>query len=132
MRNGGKIDGVSQSTILLAEDDENVREMYSDALSGAGLNVLKAEDGKEAVAIALEKHPDVILLDIRMPVMGGLEAANKIRKDRDWGKDAKIIFLTNMTDAGDIVRAIEQNPEEYIIKSQIEIKDFVNKVRMVM
>ena len=120
-----------KETVLIIEDDTNIRDMYGDALSGAGLTVLKALNGEEGVAQALLHHPKVILVDIMMPGMNGHEVVSKLRKD-SWGKNARIIFLTNMSDADNVVTAIAQKPEEYIIKSQTEIKEVINIVRTAM
>ncbi len=115
--------------VLIVEDDENIRALYFDALSGAGLGVHTASTAKEGVEHALTHHPRVILMDIMLPDQSGHEAVSEIRKDA-WGKNAKIIFLTNRTDAEDIVAAVEQGSEEYIIKAHTEIKELINLVRL--
>jgi DNA-binding response OmpR family regulator len=118
-------------SVLIIEDDENVREMYADAFGNSGFKVFQAKDGGEGVRRALEHHPDVILVDILMPVMNGHEVVKEVRKD-DWGKDAKIIYLTNLSDPIDVVHAIEKGAEEYIVKANTDIKEVINKVRAVM
>lgn len=117
--------------VLIIEDDDNIRDMYGYALESAGMTVLKAKDGERGVELALQHHPSVILVDIMMPGINGHETVARIRKD-PWGKDAHVIFLTNMTDAENVVQAVSQKPEEYIIKSQCEVKDLVNMVRTAM
>jgi DNA-binding response OmpR family regulator len=118
-------------TVLLIEDDAQIRQMYADAFTQAGLQVFVAEDGEAGVALALKHHPRVILVDIMMPDMNGHQVVQAIRKD-SWGKNAHVIFLTNMSDAENVVSAVAQKPEEYIIKSQTEIKDVINTVRTAM
>jgi CheY-like chemotaxis protein len=118
-------------TVLLIEDDATIRTLYTDALTGAGLSVLIAEDGETGLNLALAKHPQVVLIDIMMPGMNGHQVVNAIRKDA-WGKKAHIIYLTNMADPENIVAAHSHAPEEYIIKSQTEIKDLVKLVRTAM
>jgi two-component system KDP operon response regulator KdpE len=122
---------MSNVTVLIVEDDPAIRNLYGDAFEHAGLTVLKACDGKEGVELALAHHPDAILMDIMMPVMNGHQAMSKIRKDT-WGKNAKVVYLTNMSDAENVVHAVEHGSEEYIIKANASIKDVVNKVRMIM
>ncbi len=117
--------------VLVVEDDESIRELYYDALVGGGMEVLKAATGSEGVKLAIEKQPLVILMDIMMPDISGHEAVKKIRQDA-WGKKAKIIFLTNRTDAENIVNAVEEGSEDYIIKAHTEIKDLVNRVRLAL
>jgi DNA-binding NarL/FixJ family response regulator len=66
--------------VLVADDDEAVRTVLSQVLADEGIDVVGlACDGREAVALALELRPDTVLLDIRMPELGGLEAAQEIR-----------------------------------------------------
>jgi len=122
---------MSDSSVLIVEDDDNLRKLYSDAISGVGINVLTAKNGKEGVEMALEHHPSVILMDIMMPVMDGHEAMKKIRLDK-WGKNAKVIFLTNFSDAENVVHAVEEGTEEYIVKANTSIKEIINEVRIAM
>ena len=117
--------------ILIVEDDEAIRELYHDALEAAELTTVLASTAAEGVALALERHPKVILMDISLPDQTGHEAVAAIRAD-DWGKTAKILFLTNRTDPEDVVQAIEQGSEDYIIKAHTEVKEVVNKVRLAM
>ena len=119
---------MKESTILIVEDDESIRQLYKDALTNAKFKVLTASNGEEGVAVALEQHPDLLLVDLMMPVMNGHEAIQAIRKD-NWGKQAKVIFLTNLSDPKDVFHAVKLKPEEYIVKSHAEIKDIINKVR---
>ena len=122
-------DTADKKTILLVEDDKNIRELYAMALIGAGFSILMAENGQQGVDLALKHHPDLILLDIDMPIINGHEAAQKIRLDR-WGKTARIVFLTNHSDAQNVAHAIMQKPEDYIVKVNVPIKDMVNQVRI--
>lgn len=122
---------MNKPTVLIVEDDTDIRGLYADAFTAAGIIVLTATNGAEGVELALEHHPDAILMDIMMPVMGGHEAMNKIRKDT-WGKNAKVVYLTNMSDAENIVHAVEQGSDEYIIKANLTPREVVNHVRMAM
>ncbi len=117
--------------VLLVEDDKTIRELYAVALINEGMDVLMAEDGHQGVNMALEHKPAVILFDIDMPVMDGHKAAEKIRLD-SWGKTVPIIFLTNHSDAANVAHAHMLNPEDYIVKANIPVKEVINKVRMAM
>ena len=122
---------MQKPTVLIIEDDAHIRSMYADAFTLAGVQVLTAENGSEGVKIALAHHPDAILMDIMMPEMNGHEAVCIIRRDA-WGKHAHVVYLTNMSDAENIVHAVEQGSEEYIIKANMTPKEVVNQVRMAM
>lgn len=115
--------------ILLVEDDQAIRELYATAFINAGFNIKMAENGKQGVEFALQHHPDLILLDIDMPIMNGHEVAKKIREDA-WGKDVRIVFLTNHSDAQNVAHAVMQKPEDYLIKVNVPVKDIVNQVRI--
>jgi len=119
------------ATLLLIEDDERIRDMYATAFMSAGLKVYTARNGEEGIALALEHHPKVILVDIMMPGMNGHHVVTTIRKDA-WGKTAHIIYLTNMSDPENVVAAHAQEPEEYIIKAQTDIQDVIKTVRTAM
>ncbi|MCA9357455.1 response regulator [Candidatus Nomurabacteria bacterium] len=120
-----------ETTVLIADDDKSIRNLYLDAFTASGIKVLTASDGIGCVEQALKHHPDAILVDIMMPEMNGHEAVSKIRLD-EWGKTAKIVYLTNLSDAENVVHAIEQGTEEYIVKANTSPKEVINKVRLAM
>lgn len=115
--------------ILIADDSDDIRMLYTEALTAAGLRVIAATTGEEAVTKALAEHPAVILMDIMMPDMNGHEAVEKIRQD-PWGKTARIIYLTNLTEPENVVKAFDNEPEDYIVKVHTEPKEVVNLVRI--
>jgi CheY-like chemotaxis protein len=123
------LDTSKQKTILLVENEENIRELFSMALIKAGFNIVMAENGLQGVVQAFKYHPDLILLDIDMPVMNGHEAAEKIRLD-DWGRHARIVFLTNHSDPQSVAHAVMLKPEDYIVKANVPISEVVNQVRI--
>ena len=81
--------------MLVAEDDPSVRMTIEFVLKDEGFDVLLAEDGEQALTLALEAQPDVILLDQIMPKMGGKEVLAALRKD-DSTKDIPVLVLTGM------------------------------------
>lgn len=117
--------------ILLIDDDQVIREMYATALIKSGLDIIMAENGLQGIDMALKHKPAVILLDIEMPDMDGHQVAEKLRLD-NWGKSAHIIFLTNRSEPKHVAHAIALKPEDYIVKSNVPIKEIVNRVRMAM
>lgn len=87
------------------------------------------KNGEEGLALALEKQPDLILLDLQMPKMGGIEMAENLRVD-EWGKKAKVIILTNVSsDMNKTQQAVENKIFQYLIKTDIKIEDLVSKVK---
>jgi signal transduction histidine kinase len=101
--------------ILLAEDQEATIQMLADYLTTLGYQVLIARDGVEAVELSQAKHPELILMDIQMPVMSGLEAIKEIRADTDTAT-IPIIALTALAMSGDRERCLEAGANDYLSK----------------
>jgi DNA-binding response OmpR family regulator len=114
-------------TILIIDDDESYQKIFSNALREKGFSVLAAKNGKEGLLTALDKKPDLILLDIGLPDMDGLDLLSEIRKD-EWGKKAKVFVLTNATDMEKLSQAIEKGSFVYLVKSDMSTNELVAKV----
>lgn len=116
-----------QKTILLVEDEAPVIMVLKKALEREGYNVITASDGFEGLRLALEKHPDLIITDLLMARMGGMDMIREIRKD-EWGKGAEIIILTNVTDVKMLDEAMRQQTFHYIVKGDSSMESVVQKV----
>ena len=103
----------SSFSLLYAEDDQCVRDGYMLYFSKFFKNVYPAANGKEAWDIYKQERPSIVILDINMPEISGLEVANMIR---EIDKDCKIIILTAYSDLEKLLAAIKLNLTEYIIK----------------
>jgi DNA-binding response OmpR family regulator len=100
-------------TILYVEDDALVRKNAVEYLKRVAKDVLEAKDGKDAIGIWKEHKPDIIITDINMPRMNGLDMASHIR---DTDKDVQIIIATAHSDTENLLRAVELQLVKYIIK----------------
>lgn len=119
----------NKKRILVVEDEASLSKALQDKLTHDEFLVLVAKDGEEGLEIALREHPDLILLDLIMPRMGGLEMAKKLREDT-WGKNAKIIILTNVSgDMDKVSDSLDNDIFEYLIKSDIKIEGVLAKVK---
>ncbi len=116
-------------TILVVEDEVPTALALGDKLEHEGYKVLKAADGKEGMKIALAEHPDLILSDLKLPEMDGMEMIRQIRLDA-WGKNVKIIILTNVSDVSRIEDAMEQGTFFYMIKGDSSMTEILDKVRL--
>ncbi len=116
--------------ILIVEDDPAARGVYLAVLEKSGFEVIVAVNGKDGLEKALEDTPDLILLDICMPVMDGFAMLSELRKTGEYGKNVPIILLTNLSaDDEDIIKKVVQTePVYYIVKSGFSINDLVNKI----
>ena len=113
--------------ILIVEDEKSIRNIMSETLS-KNFEVLKAPDGQIGIKMALEHKPEIILLDLLMPKMGGQEMLSMLRKNK-WGKTVPVVVLTNQDDIESIAFAHEEKLTDYIIKSNVTLDDLVAKVR---
>lgn len=99
-------------TILVVDDDPHIRQLLVFALGKAGLDAVEAADG-EAALDAVEAHcPDLVVLDINMPRMDGLEVCRRLRATRD----TPILFLSSRDDEIDRVLGIELGADDYVVK----------------
>lgn len=114
--------------ILIAEDEQDLREALFTVFAAEGFEVLTAEDGKTALKTALAEHPDLILLDLIMPQLSGQEVIGALRQD-EWGKNAKIIVLTAQSDMDTLSSTIEKGGTDYLVKSDWKLQDIVAKVK---
>lgn len=114
--------------ILLIEDDLTYINLLNDHLSSNGYDVIKAHNGKEGLSLAKKEHPDLILLDVRMPVMDGLTMLGELRKDV-YGKSARVILLTNLEPSDTMIKdIIAHKPSFYLVKSDISLIDLLEKI----
>ena len=112
--------------ILIAEDDLDFGDIIEKEFSRAGFDVSLAKDGLECLEMAKEVNPDLIMLDILMPKMDGIETAQKLKES---GIKIPIIFLTNVSDENSISRALETTQSDYIIKSDMRVEKIVQRVK---
>ena len=119
---------VLKDTILVIDDDPELRSVLDEALTDAGYEVELSENGVDGLEKAFKVKPNLILLDLVMPVMDGWEFLEKLHKD-NWGKTAQVIILTNADDIDSLSRAIEGRGYEYLVKTDWKIGDVVERVR---
>lgn len=110
------------------EDERPLLRALEEIISRKGFLALTAKDGEEGLKVALANRPDLILLDIIMPKMNGLEMLKKLRKD-PRGKNIPVILLTNDSKPDDMSETLKDNAIDYLIKSDWEIEDVVKKVK---
>ena len=102
--------------VLFAEDDPKLRKLYKDALEASGYNVISASDGDEAVELLHTVKPKVILLDIMMPRMSGIDVCKRARKM--IGSETPIIFLTALDQLDTVQECIAAGGDDFIMKSE--------------
>jgi two-component system OmpR family response regulator len=101
-----------QRTILVVDDDPHIRQLLVFALAKAGLATREAKDGEEALAMVAEQTPDLMILDINMPRLDGLEVCRRLRPETS----TPILFLSSRDDEIDRVVGIELGGDDYVVK----------------
>jgi len=121
---------VSKQTILVVDDETDLLDLIEYNLHKEGFKVLKAENGEEGIKVAKEHRPDLILLDIMMPKMDGLEAVEIMRKDEELQK-TPIIFLTARSDEKTEIDGLNKGGDDYITKP-ISTTKLVSRIKAVL
>lgn len=116
------------TTILLAEDDVVLQDMYQERLKAEGFTVVLARDGQEALEKITESHPQLIILDIMMPKMNGIDVLKKLKADGDT-KNIPVIISTALVTEMDQVKALLSPKDAYLIKSEVMPGDIIALVR---
>lgn len=117
--------------IAIIEDDPTINQMYRMKFEADGFEVQVADDGQRGVALVESFSPDIILLDLQMPHMGGAEALAEIRA-QEWGKDTPVIILTNLgvEEAPKSLKTL--NVHSYIVKADLTPRQVVSRVKDVL
>ena len=114
--------------ILIVEDELAYLNLLTRELTEKGYKVFEATNGEKGLKLAKKHKPDIILLDIRMPVMDGMTMLNILRKN-EYGKTAKVIMLTNLEPDDKIIGGVvDDQPAYYFVKSDIHFNDLFEKI----
>lgn len=118
---------VVPKTVLIVEDNELNMKLFSDLLHAHGFATLQTREGREALELAKNHHPDLILMDIQLPEVSGLDVTRWIKDDEDI-KSIPIVAVTALAMKGDEEKIREGGCEAYMAKP-ISVTDFIDTVR---
>jgi len=116
--------------ILIVEDNENNRRLVRDVLVYYGYKTIEASNGEEGIKMAKEHQPDLIFMDIQMPVMNGYEATKALKNDPDT-KHIKIVAVTSFAMLGDREQILKAGADDYIAKP-IDTRALPEKVKKLL
>ena len=119
---------IEASKILLIEDESDLQKMYGLAFAKTGYSLLQARDGATGLQIAKDNHPDLILLDIFMPGMDGLEVLKHLKADPVLAK-IPVVMLTNYTREDTLKKALALGARDVIIKTDIVPRELVDRIK---
>jgi len=121
----------TKTRILIIEDDVFIMDMYETKFKMAGFEVLRAENGDKGIKVARKEKPDLIVLDIVMPQMDGLEVLKVAKGDSEL-KDIPVVLLTNLGQRENIEEGLKLGADDYIIKAHFTPDEVVGKVKKVL
>ena len=114
--------------ILIVEDEHMVRDAIKRKLESSGFEVLEAGDGQEGLQRAESGKPDLILLDLILPLMDGLTVLEKLRGS-EWGKNIPVIVLSNLSDTKTVQESKQKGVFDFLVKTDWTLDDVVSKIR---
>ena len=123
-------DSDSPPTILVADDEEDLRELVAYRLTRSGYRVIGAGDGQEALELAVERTPDLMVLDVMMPKLDGYELTRRVRAEAAL-RSIPVILLTARSQESDIDRGFEVGADDYL-KKPFNPDELVARVRAVL
>lgn len=117
-----------QRSLLIVEDEDAIRKAIVIKFQKEGFKVLEAKNGEEGLDVFIKERPEIILLDLVMPVMDGIEMLKKLRLC-EGGKDVPVIIFTNLSEAEKTAEGLEFGVRDYLVKSDWKLEDVVQIVR---
>lgn len=120
-----------KNKILIVEDDEDFVWLVIQGLMREKFAVVAASNGQEGLDMIKKERPDLVLVDIMMPIMDGLTMLEKLRQGGDYEKNLPVILLTNLSaNSEEIIQKVaETEPAHYIVKVNFAIKQVVEKIK---
>ena len=118
-------------TVLVIDDDNLLRKSLAQALTEAGYAVHEAQDGQAGLQVALTKHPNIIVTDVKMPELDGLQMVEKLRTD-EWGKTAPVIILSTDETTASVNEALVANVTTYLPKSTASPDDIISQIKQML
>ena len=115
-------------SILIVDDDLTLREMYVERLKMEGFAVESAKDGEEAIQKAKTDHPNIILLDIMMPKINGLDVLKMLKSDEET-KNIPVLLLTALIQDIDKTKGLSSGADDYIVKSETMPGEVIEKIK---
>jgi two-component system phosphate regulon response regulator PhoB len=126
----GRICAMQKSTLLIVEDEDDIRDLIAHSLRNAGYAVLTAHDGQEGFALAIEHSPQLILVDWMMPVVNGLELLRRLRRDpRSTG--IPIIMLSAKAEVDNKAQGLDSGADDYLAKP-FSPKELLSRIKAVL
>lgn len=115
--------------VMVVEDDPTILSLYEHAFNAEGFKTYLAHDGEEGLKLIKDKNPDLVILDILMPKVNGIEVLGQLRKEEST-KNLPVLVLTNYDTYR--AKAMEYGIVDYLIKADVTLKDVMEKVNAIL
>ncbi len=120
-----------KTKVAIIEDDIAIVQMYRTKFENEGYDVATAPDGQSGLELIDSFEPDIVLLDLMMPNMNGLDMLSKLRSQPN-GRDAKVVVLTNMGDTETATKVYKMAADDYIVKAEMTPKQVAERVKTLL
>ena len=120
-------DSENKKKILLVEDDNALADVYLNRLTSEGFDVRRVDNGEDALAAAVEFHPDLIVLDVMMPKISGFDVLD-ILKNTPATAQIKVMMLTALGQESDQKKANDLGADDYLVQSQISTSEVIKRI----
>jgi len=117
--------------ILFIEDESALQRTFEEALKDEGFEMISALDGETGLKMAKEKNPDLILLDLILPKIEGMEVLKKLKEDEKT-KDIPVIVLTHLEELEKVEKAMELGAKAYLVKGEYSLDEVVERIKKVL
>jgi DNA-binding response OmpR family regulator len=119
---------ISKNHVLIVEDESIISRTLAEKIEKEGFTAQIAENGADGLKLAIESHPKLILLDIIMPKLSGLDMLRQLRQD-SWGNTAQVLVLTNQSNEDVIEEAKNIGISEYMIKVEHDLQEIYEHIK---
>ena len=121
---------MEKKKILVIDDDEAIRKSLQETLVGVGFEVWTERGGAARWVKAVSEKPELLVIDVEMPVMDGMEMLKKLRESGDWGKTVPAVILTNYDTSDKVIQGVLENePSMYLLKAKITPEEIADRIK---
>ena len=122
---------IKKGTILILEDQRGFRRIYNDVLTQDGYDVLEAQNGEEGWDMIITRKPDLVLLDLGLPVFDGFQVLEKMRRSEQT-KDIPVIIFSVLGEPRDVKKALEMGANDYTVKGFYTPRQVLSKIKALL
>lgn len=116
--------------IVIIEDERPMLHALAEKFTNERFDVIPVSNGEHGLPLTLKIKPDLVMIDVFLPGMDGIEILKRIRKANRWGKRVPVLFLTNINPTREILKEMQSNtPSEYLVKSNNKLETVVKKAQ---